>query len=376
MSARLDAVVIGAGPAGAIAAMLLARAGRRVMLVERAPRGRDKTCGHCLNGRIMALARRLGIDDAIDAATVARSTALSLRTPGLPPIDATLVPPGLVVDRPTLDAALVRRAADAGCEVVQAAARLRASADPPWTIELAAPAEPRPGAAARSTVVETHLVIGADGIGSGVARALGWADRRPGRAFGFSGDLDGSAMPELAAGTIAMHVVDDGYLGTVRRDDGWIHVGALVRTRADARAPKAFVDAMAVAMPQLERIAACPPRTPWRAVGPLPWRPRRIAGPGAALIGDAAGYGEPFTGEGMAWAVESAAMVCDVALGATRFDARHAAEYDRRWRGAIGRSQRRCALVARLATRPAMLRVVGRVAPALPRAIAARVVAA
>lgn len=376
MALRFDAVVIGGGPAGAIAALLHARAGRRVMIVERSPIGRDKTCGHCLNGRIMPLARRLGIDGDIEAATVARSTTLSVRAPRAPTIDAPLAPPGLVVDRRVLDAALVERAAAAGCEVVRAAARLRPSAGPPWTIELVGGAGSTHDAPVTSNVVEAHLVVGADGIGSGVARALGWADRRPGRAFGFSGDLDDSAMPGLGIGTIAMHVVDDGYLGTVRRDDGSIHVGALVRAGADARAPEAFVREMSRSMPGLVGLATVSPRVSWRAIGPLPWKPRHIAGPGAALIGDAAGYGEPFTGEGMAWAVESAAIVCEVATGAARFDERCAAEYRRRWLDAIGRSQGRCALVARLATRPSVLRVVGRVAPALPRAIAARVVAA
>src|SRR5881396_3930791 len=62
-----DVLIVGAGPAGAIAALVLARAGARVRLVDRATFPRDKLCGDTVNPGTLARLRRLGLDDALDA---------------------------------------------------------------------------------------------------------------------------------------------------------------------------------------------------------------------------------------------------------------------------------------------------------------------
>ena len=89
----------------------------------------------------------------------------------------------------------------------------------------------------------------------------------------------------------------------------------------------------------------------------MPCAARRRTAPGVALVGGAAGYVEPFTGEGMAWAIESAALldraVASCAPGAFTADA--AARYERSWRLAIGRAQRRCAWIARALEHPALI---------------------
>src|SRR5579862_7588840 len=62
-----DVLIVGAGPAGAVAATLLARAGARVRLLDRADFPRDKLCGDTVNPGALALLRRLGMADALDA---------------------------------------------------------------------------------------------------------------------------------------------------------------------------------------------------------------------------------------------------------------------------------------------------------------------
>ncbi|MHC4833386.1 MAG: hypothetical protein ACYTFH_05775 [Planctomycetota bacterium] len=142
-----------------------------------------------------------------------------------------------------------------------------------------------------------------------------------------------------------MRSFEGGYLGLVREEDGTVHVAGLVGSRAARRRPQEFLaDALGLAeAPRLERATAC---------GPLPWSPRRIAGPGVVLVGDAAGYVEPFTGEGMAWAIEGLA------------------EYAHRRRSIIAR-QRTCRRLAALLDRPRLVAATWRLAGRLGLAEAA-----
>ncbi len=90
------------------------------------------------------------------------------------------------------------------------------------------------------------------------------------------------------------------------------------------------------------------------AAGPIPCRPADVAAPNVALVGDAAGYQEPFSGEGMSWALAAAAALDGVAANAApgRWEPGHAACYRRMWSGAVGRRQRACRLLSWLLERP------------------------
>lgn len=407
---HLDAVVVGGGPAGATASLLLAQAGWRVALTERGEAGRDKCCGHCLSARALPLLEQLGLRSIVDAATVGETASLRIdvgRERGLhaasAPAPRSFTVPlargaergGRLVERRILDALLVDAAATAGATIYRSvAAKVVATA--PWRVELRGV-----GTAPRTPIVlVAPLLIGADGLGSGIARTLGWTPPSPGRAFGFSANLGCAAMPSLGPREVAMHLLSSGYLGAARRRDGSIHIAALVRAGEAPRRPLDFVAAMARAFPESfgshwrdewrdqsrdHRRADVDPELasglrraePWLAAGPMSWRPSMVAAPGVALIGDAAGYVEPFTGEGMAWAFESAAALRE-AIGATPgvFGAPEAARYAALWRTRVGAAQRRCAMVAALLKRPALLRCAAAVAPALATRLTQRVHAA
>ena len=114
------------------------------------------------------------------------------------------------------------------------------------------------------------------------------------------------------------------------------------------------------------------------AAGPIPCCPHRVASARVALVGDAAGYLEPFSGEGMSWAVESAAILAGVAADGARgrWDATYGRRYERAWRGRIRRRQRLCRLLAMTLDRPRLtgaLHGAARRHPALAGWIARRV---
>lgn len=404
--ATFDVLVVGGGPAGTTTALGLARLGLRVGLCEPAPPRRPKCCGQCLNPRVGAILERFGVLDAIGELAVGRTRRFEWRVehhpdrreahprPREPGLDVGLdrSEPGWIVRREDLDERLWIAAVAAGAVPLRgvsahveqrcdepagdlrngssggARAGIRAATHAATHAAIHAGTHAGTGEAPRvvrlddalggSRRIAARLVVGADGLGSGVARATGCAGRaRVGRKFGFSGSIrapEESLRRAVVAGCIHMRSIAGGYLGLVREDDGTVHVAGLVGPNAASRRPEAFVaEVLGLSEPpSLERPTAC---------GPLPWRPRRITCPGVVLVGDASGYIEPFTGEGMAWAIEGAAALVDAVAEHGLGEAGRGA-YVRRHRAAIARRQRTCRHLASILERPALVASAWRLA--------------
>jgi 2-polyprenyl-6-methoxyphenol hydroxylase-like FAD-dependent oxidoreductase len=384
---RFDAVVIGGGPAGSLTALRLARAGWGVGLIEKGPRHRHKTCGHCLHARSFQALERAGVLHQIRASAVGSTATVVVRDEVSRCVrshfaNANDLNRGLVISRQTLDQLLIDRAAELGAEVFQESmARLVLTEKPCAMVAVRSDG--------KSFRVRTPLVIGADGVGSGVARAAGLASpESAGRNFGCSFSMAmHAAAEEIPAQTIAMFLAADGYLGVVRESNCRLHVAMRIGAAGtpDRRNPLGFVHAVAWRFPVLQAMGMhCLSRDHvhnFCAVGPIPWRPRRLANPRVALVGDAAGYIEPFTGEGMTWALTSAETLCNVleTCGPGRWDAACIEEYVDSWKREVGRRHWLCRAVATaLASRRITglcMRAAGRV-PAMTDRVVRMVVAA
>jgi flavin-dependent dehydrogenase len=356
-----EAIVIGGGPAGATAALALARRGWRTLLCERGDADRDKSCGHCLSPRAATALARFDLLEDVEALAVGRTRALRLHLPGeqTAEVDTTGAEgrPGWLVTRRDFDPLLRRAAERAGVTVrCGASARVLGLADQNASVQVTSN-----GATRRH---ETRLIVGADGLSGRTARAVGLgAVERSGGGYGFSFDV---RVPINADRPAADDVVDmflhsGGYIGIARQGEA-AHVAGLVR--ADANTPR---DPFAFAGLMRERYAALRSLLPaelthrhvdrFAAAGPMPHLPRRRAGAAAVLVGDAAGYVEPFTGEGMTWALRSAAVLDEVLAGTQpgRWTAGCAEEYEQRWRDELQRDMQRCRRLAALLKRPALM---------------------
>jgi 2-polyprenyl-6-methoxyphenol hydroxylase-like FAD-dependent oxidoreductase len=360
-SERLDAVVVGGGPAGCLAAIGLARQGLRVAIVDRGPRGRDKCCGHCLNPRVAPILARHGLLGAIDSIAVGRTRQLALESRAGGPLidlrlDASARHGGWLVPRDQLDALLWDEAVAAGAIGVRPAAASLISVEEP---SMGGDAVLELEEAGTRRGLRCGLVVAADGLGSGLARRAGLAPRRSGRGFGFSASIEpASAVADalrLRADRVLMLVDSQGYLGLVREVDSCgrerVHAAGLVRDGgAERRSPQAFVQAMLESRVPIEATLHG-----LVAAGPMPWRPSQVTRRTLALVGDAAGYVEPFTGEGMAWAFESADALLEAVAVHRGWNEAAASTYARLHRERIGSAQRGCTLVAAALARPRLL---------------------
>ncbi len=343
------ACVVGGGPAGAVSAAVLARHGWQVTLLERQPAPRTKCCGECLVPRAAAWLAELGLGNALEQARAGSTREvrmLDARTGNAHPVwtHAFAGQPGVIVPRAAFDAALrdgARRAGAAihagrGVKLIHAGGDVGA----PAVVTITALNDP--SVAPRD--VHFDLVVAADGVGSAIARAAGLAPTttgsRAGWSFTFEHCTDDHTL--APAGTIELILFGSAYLGLVRRGHV-VHMAAIVE-RGDRwpSAPAEALRMMATRAPQLARFlahyeASQPLPALEAACGPLPWQPRAVTAGRVALVGDAAGYAEPYTGEGMGWAIEGAMLLGECFRDG--WTAAAAAEYQRRWRATVGRAQ-------------------------------------
>jgi 2-polyprenyl-6-methoxyphenol hydroxylase-like FAD-dependent oxidoreductase len=361
---RRQAVVIGGGPSGALSALALARRGWDALLVERGGRGRGKTCGHCLNPRSASALASFGLLDEVRAIAVGRTERLRVHLENGRRIEAAMggregsSRAGWLVERRGLDALLQDAAEASGVEIVRGeSARLVCAGDG------AREAVVSIGRGSSARRVRAALVVGADGLRSAVAARAGLSRGagRVGKKFGFSLDAawrDGHGASE---GVVEMFVARGAYVGVVRQAGGVAHAAGLVGVAWEGeRGPREVMAAFrtrfalfgSVVGEEMGEVEAC---------GPMPCHAREVARGRVALVGDAAGYHEPFTGEGMAWAMESARALDEAAVGCLPgvWDARAGAAYARAWRRAVGRRQRACRGVAWLLERPGLLALFG-----------------
>lgn len=335
-----EVIVVGGGPAGATVAFFLARAGCDVLVLDRAAFPRDKPCSEYLSPQASRLLHELGALDELDQGPSARLTGMRVHAPDGTAFQGSFAAAtgfhafrdhGLAVRRPILDATLLSRAKLAG-------ARVRESVD---VRDLVRDSQGRViGVVARvegtSATFRARLVIGADGLRSVVARraSLGSHGRWP-RRVAFVRHYTGI---DHESNVGDMHVFDGGYAGFAPVGGGLTNVALVIPTRRSAEIGSDRDAFMRHELMRHDRIAkrlgAAEPETAVRAVGPFNWRARTAWTPGAALVGDAADFFDPFTGEGIYAAMRGAELLTGYAWEAVRATRSHDADvalaaYDR-----------------------------------------------
>jgi flavin-dependent dehydrogenase len=313
-----DVLIVGAGPAGSVAAAVLARAGARVRLLDRATFPRDKLCGDTVNPGTLAVLRRLGLSKPIDdrglrvdgmRVTGPRGVAVEGRYPdGLH---------GRALVRRDMDWALLRQAIEVGARFEPAAAVRRAIVEESEGSRSVCGVVV--GLGGREREIRAPVTIAADGRRSTLAFGFGLArhPQRPRRwAIG--------AYYENAGGMSSlgeMHVRPGRYIGVAAVPGGIANV-CLVKPfdeKRVGRPPAPFFAALLAAElaadPLLRaRFADARLVQPPVVLGPLAVEvgPTHIRG--LLLAGDAAGFIDPMTGDGLRFAVQGGVLAAEAAL--------------------------------------------------------------
>ena len=346
---RFDLLIVGAGPAGSFAAELLAKGGARVALFDGRPEGEPKACGGGVTAKALKAWPQL-----LNA--VGRTiNELDLYSPSGKKLHLELDEPFAIYSRIVFDCYLRDRARDAGAQIFseQISARKIKRTDDGWRVT-----------DGRGAEWVAPVLIGADGANSGIAKML--AGKLPPSemevAFGYRAPLpsSGSAatvvafLPEWVGYAWAFPRPDHISFGIAVTQDAFKHdpldeilwqfmIGYYLHSeRTDAKfwdiddnntrrtQVRAHLEATA------ERYAA---RIPGLAAET--WNQRTVCGDDWALLGDAAGFADPVTGEGIYYALRSAELLAQAYLGG---DLR---SYEEKWRVDFGAELRRAAQLRR-----------------------------
>jgi geranylgeranyl reductase family protein len=313
-----DVAIVGSGPAGASCAAFCALAGWRTLVLDRARFPREKVCGDCLNPTCWPVLDRLGVSAEVRAAPNGRLSTVEFIGVDGRAVSAPL-PSGeraeIAIRRSLLDHILLRRARSLGAEVREGETLLSVSRGEHWQI------------ATEQSVETARILVAADGRNSTVARLCNLMPRRGRDRVALQTHVP---LPRNFGDRVVLQLLPEGYSGQAPVGDGLLNLCLVSRPR-DLPAIKCWA----------ERQFAIPTDHVWRTIAPLARAALPASQPGLFLVGDAARVVEPFTGEGIYYALRSgelaAAAIC--AKDHRRYTAAHRRLYaGRLWVNLLARS--------------------------------------
>jgi flavin-dependent dehydrogenase len=368
-----DVVVVGAGPTGALAARQLAFRGLRTLLVDRGSFPREKVCGGCISGLGRRLLAAVGLESVLDPSVASPLSRLDLAAAGRRV--SFELPLGSAISRFHLDARLVREAHRAGAAFVgEATTVVRGLSQGCRFRTVVLQHEDR------SVRARARMVIAADGLGRmSLKRHRAFASQAlVSSRMGLGATLTVAGF-EVAPWAVLMSVARDGYVGLVQLPGDSLNLAAavdpnLVRQRGPAAAVYDILMRAGVTPPAGLEAAV------WRGTGLLTRRSPRMSARRLLVLGDAAGYIEPFTGEGMTWGMLSAVLAAplvdewlnrDSALhgdcvAAKQDCARFSRDWKSLYRARIAPRQRHCRMLSNFLRHPAAVRAAMRLISEFP----------
>jgi flavin-dependent dehydrogenase len=370
-----DALVIGGGPGGATAALLLARAGWNVVLAEKTAFPRTKVCGEFISATSLPLLREIGLDKEFlaTAGPPVRRVGIFARdaivTAAMPRARDPLCEWGRALGREHLDLMLLRAAARSGAAILQ----------PYEVVDLRRTGEGfvcTLAARLATKQLATHLVIAANGSWQPAPYQTSATPHRPSDLLAFKAHFRVSDLP---ADLMPLFAFPGGYGGMVHSDDGRVSLSCCIRrdtlqlcregheTRRAAAALLQHIEVACLGVRRVLRRANL--EGAWLAAGPIRPGIRPCYADGIFRIGNAAGEAHPVVAEGISMALQSAWLLCRHLIAGHSQD-EVARRYHAEWKAAFAPRIYAAALFAYLAMQPSAVATVLPLLQAFPRILA------
>ncbi|MGE5209181.1 MAG: NAD(P)/FAD-dependent oxidoreductase [Alphaproteobacteria bacterium] len=301
-----DIAIVGGGPAGSSCAAFCALAGLQTIVLEREEFPREKVCGDCLNPSCWPVLERLSVAQGVRNLPHSKLTSVKFIAINGREVIVDL-PNGehceLSVKRSLFDDLLLRRARDLGAEVRKQTVVTALSKAGSWKIETA-----------NGETFQARILIGADGRNSTVARLCNLLPRPTRERVALQAHIP---LPQDFGERIVLQFLPEGYSGQAPVNESELNL-CLVGIPATISRLRRWAQS---------HFKITPNQT-WRTITPLTRSPVRCAHESLFFIGDAARVVEPFTGEGIYYALRSGELAAQAIAKIFRGDAQQSALRD------------------------------------------------
>ena len=322
-----DVAIVGGGPAGATCAAFCAKAGLRVVVLEREKFPREKVCGDCLNPSIWPVLGRLQLEERVRGlphANLERVEFIALNGRSVSvPLESEIA-----IKRSVFDAVLLQRAREFGAEIQEQVTLTSITRSNEWLL---------------NNELRARCLVAADGRNSTVARLLGLLPRIEKERVALQAHVP---LPRDFGHRVALQLLPGGYSGQAPVNERELNV-CLVGRAASLRSMREWA-AQKFHLPRDQQ---------WRTITPLARHAISPAHRDLFLVGDAARVIEPFTGEGIYYALRSGELAAHAIIHGSDYARAHAATYRQRlWINRLARfavvSPRFGSALLRFAPRP------------------------